>query len=97
MKNGKFRWLSLILVVFLLFAGCASNSHRVQTTYFDRNGDGKVDLEKHQIHNMADGDSELRDDDYNGRYERKIMFGVGVFESKVDLPVPTNVRINKAR
>jgi len=36
---------------------------------------------------------ELRDDNFDGRHEKKVVYGVGVFESKVDLPVPTSVQV----
>jgi hypothetical protein len=62
--------------------------------YFDRNGDGKVDLEYHHYPGAADMDWELRDDNYDGRYEKKILYGFAVLESKVDIPVPTNVPIS---
>lgn len=44
---------------------------------------------------MADADWELRDDDHNGRYERKILYGYAVTESVVDIRVPTGVKIEK--
>lgn len=97
MKNSKSNRMSLILAIITLSTGCASTSFRAKVTYWDRNGDGKVDIEKHQYKNLADADSELRDDDYDGRYEKKVLFGVGVFESKVDLLVPTNVRMKRSR
>lgn len=80
--------------------GCASRSgdtleDRAQISYFDRNGDGMVDFEKHTHPGDADADWELRDDDYNGRYEKKILYGFAVKESVVDLPVPTSDKIDK--
>jgi hypothetical protein len=39
-------------------------------------------------------DWELRDDNYDGRYEKKILYGFAVLESKVDIPMPTNVPIS---
>ena len=73
------------------WSGCAM--YRAEVSYYDRNGDGKVDQEKHHYRRIADGDWHLRDDDYDGRYEKKIRLSVGVIESAVDLPVPTEVRI----
>lgn len=63
-------------------------------SYYDSNGDGKVDVESHQYVGANDADWELRDEDHNGRFEKKIRYGVGVFESAVDLPVPKGVRID---
>jgi hypothetical protein len=91
---------SYILVVAALFCGCATHrsdplEDRAQISYYDRNGDGKVDLEKHQHPGVSDADWELRDDDYDGRYEKKVLYGFAVQESAVDIRVPTGVRIEK--
>jgi len=86
-----------LLVVATSWTGCATHRDTMESrehiSYYDRNGDGKVDLEKHQYRGVADADWELRDDDYDGRYEKKILFGVGIIESAVDLPVPSHVRV----
>lgn len=67
-------------------------------TYYDRNGDGRVDLEFHEHPGVADADWQLRDEDYNGRYEIRVLFGVGgVRGTAVDLEVPTKVRISKGK
>jgi hypothetical protein len=60
----------LLLAPFLLLAasaflfGCAGRGDdlekRAEVSYYDRNGDGKVDLEKHQHAGVADADWELR-------------------------------------
>lgn len=81
-------------------SGCATRSSdpledRARISYFDRNSDERVDLEKHKHPGVADADWELRDDDYDGRYEKKVLFGIGVFESAVDLEVPTGVKIQR--
>ena len=84
----------LAIVATAHLAGCASESgdavmkRRDRVTYHDRNGDGRVDLEKHTFPGMADADWELRDTDFDGRYDEKVRFGVAVVQSKVDLPVP---------
>lgn len=86
-----------MLLVVAVSPGCTRHDDSLesgaQISYYDRNGDGKVDLEKHRHPRVADADWELRDDDYSGRYEKKVLFGVGVTESVVDIPVPTGVRI----
>ena len=92
---------TLLLLTALFWSGCAQHKESVddslksreQITYYDRNGDGKVDQEKHHYRGVADADWELRDDDYNGRYEKKILYGFAVTESTVDIPVPTHVHI----
>ena len=87
------------LLVFgtTFWSGCATHrdslESREQTSYYDRNGDGKVDQEKHQYRGVADADWELQDNDYDGRYEKKILYGFGIVESAVDLPVPTHVHM----
>jgi hypothetical protein len=89
--------LGLLVLGMALWSGCAA--HRAteggtgQVFYYDRNGDGRVDLEKHHFPKMAEADWELRDDNYDGRYEKKVLYGFTVVERVVDLPVPTNVHI----
>ena len=89
--------ISLLLLVTAFWSGCATRTDslesREQVFYYDRNGDGKVDQEMHKHPGVADSDWELRDDDYDGRYEKKIVYGFAVVESAVDLPVPTRVHI----
>lgn len=94
------RQLSVILIAACFVCGCASRSSdtledRAEISYFDRNGDGKVDLERHTHPGVADADWELRDDDYDGRYEKKILYGFAVKESAVDISVPIGVKIEK--
>ena len=94
------RSINLFLVAVALSAGCSTRSgdpleDRARISYFDRNEDGKVDLEKHQHPGVADTDWELRDDDYDGRFEKKIFYGFAVKESPVNIRVATGVRIEK--
>lgn len=42
---------------------------------------------------MADADSELRDDNYDGRYEKEVLFGIGVGGKNINIPVPVGVKI----
>lgn len=65
-----------------------------QIRYYDRNGDGTADLEYHHFPRAGDADWELRDDNFDGRYEKKILYGYVVRESAVDIPVPTNVPLS---
>ena len=89
--------LSLLLLGAVLWPGCAthrgSEGGTGQVLYYDRNGDGKVDLERHHFPGLADADWELRDDNYDRRYEKKILYSYAVKETPVDLPVPTDVHI----
>ncbi|MDB6125839.1 MAG: hypothetical protein JWQ71_4832 [Pedosphaera sp.] len=101
--------MCLFIFATVFCSGCTKNNDRSgsktkdnledhleraeQISYYDMNGDGKVDREYHRYPGWSDADWELRDNDYNGRYEKKIRYGEGVIESVVDLPVPTKVHI----
>ena len=94
------RSIILFLIAVAVASGCATRSSdpledRAQISYYDRNGDGKVDLEKHQHPGVEDADWELRDDDHDGRYEKKILYGFAVKELPVDIRVPTGVKIER--
>jgi hypothetical protein len=93
----KWLRLSLLLIATAFWVGCAPHREGAERTgqvlYYDRNGDGRVDLEKHHFPRMADADWELRDDNYDGWYEKKILYGYAVRGTEVHLPVPTNVNI----
>jgi hypothetical protein len=64
-----------------------------RVSYYDRNDDAKVDREFHRFVGWADADWELLDEDFDGRFDKKVRYGVGVFKSAVDIPVPKGVRI----
>lgn len=91
--------LQTLLLSVLMSINCAqcggssASSTREIISYYDRNGDGKVDHERHQKPDLDHGDLLLFDDNYDGRYEKRALYGVGVIESAVDLPVPTGVKI----
>jgi hypothetical protein len=96
--------LSLLAAAMFCSPGCATLNNdptvlesREQIFYYDRNADGQVDREVHHYRGVADADWELRDDDFNWRFEKKILYGVGVIESAVDIPVPTHVHIEPNR
>ena len=82
------------------FVNCATlhseplNS-RAQILYFDRNGDGKVDFEEHHFVRGADMDWILVDDDCDGKYDKKLLFGRALLISNVDISVPTEVKIEE--
>src|SRR5262245_6899281 len=99
--NTTIAGASLLAAAILCCSSCAKRSDRSSTVesreqnfYYDRNADGQVDLEVHHYRGTADADWALRDDDFNGRFEKKILYGVGVTESAVDVPVPTHVHIH---
>ena len=90
--------IGAILVVAVISCSCLStqapksaDSHpQIQYTvkYVDRNNDGKIDYEKHTAMGACDADWELRDDNFDGRYETQKDYGFAVIEHSVDLPVP---------
>jgi hypothetical protein len=95
--------LPLLLAAAAQF-GCAPDSaktenirssmrDRERVSYYDRNADGKVDREFHRFVGWADSDWELLDDDFDGRFEKKIRYGVSVLNSIVDISVPKGVPI----
>ena len=94
------RVIGYLFLVSAFFANCGTLhsetlEDHAQILYYDRNGDGEVDLEKHQHPGFTDADWELRDDDYDGKYEKKIHFGLAVLSSVIDIRVPTGVKIGK--
>jgi hypothetical protein len=44
---------------------------------------------------IQDADWYLEDTDFNGRYDRQTVIGVGIFTTKVDIAVPTNVKLSR--
>ncbi|HEY1169962.1 MAG TPA: hypothetical protein VGH19_01215 [Verrucomicrobiae bacterium] len=104
-NNLKTLVLALGLCGLVMFVSCTTETQPDTTppatkdievvTYHDRNGDGKADLEKHSFPGWADRDWVLRDDDFDGRFEKKIVFGVAVWEHVVDFPVPTSIQLEK--
>jgi len=93
----KWLILSLLLIATAFCSGCAAHNEGAERTgqvlYYDRNGDGRVDLERHHFPRMADADWEFRDDNYDGWYGKQILYGYAVKETEVHLRVPTNVHI----
>jgi hypothetical protein len=89
------------LLLGLLLASCASSDQstsrdiekRYVTTYYDRNHDGRVDFELHDIPGAADAAWALSDTKFRGRYDLRLKFGYVFERERVDLPVPKNVQI----
>lgn len=82
-----------------LFVGCDRHSETLQNKeevqYYDRNGDGRVDLEIHHFPGVGDADWDLADTNFDGRYDTKTVYGLAVRKTAVDIPVPTGVKIEK--
>ena len=96
------RPMRLSLVLPLILAGCASSidqdvSKRYVTKYYDRNHDGVVDFELHDIPGAADAAWALSDTKFRGRYDVRLKFGVAFEREHVDLPVPHHVEITHAK
>ena len=75
----------------------ASDENRYVVTYYDRNHDGVVDFEFHDIPGAADAAWALSDTKFTGRYNVKLKFGFAFEREKVDLPVPKNVKITPGK
>jgi hypothetical protein len=78
-------------------SGDEAMKHLERISYYDRNGDGKIDEELHRYVGAHDADWTLRDNDYDGRFEKKILYGISIFEKAVDLPVPTGLPISASK
>jgi hypothetical protein len=83
-----------------LVAGCAAppslpRQDREVTTYYDRNHDGVVDFELHEIPGLADAGWALSDTKFDGRYDVRLKFGYVFSRERIDKPVPKSVSITK--
>jgi hypothetical protein len=66
------------------------------TTYYDRNHDGSVDFEFHDL-GGGDMDWALADRDYDGFYDIRLRYGIVLGIDRVHIPVPKGVKITKGR
>jgi len=93
--------------VMLVLAGCVAHSppkisptppsvamptESGTSSYYDRDQDGLVDLELHEL-GCCDRDWALIDDDFSGRYDRLVRWSYSLMERPVDLPVATGVKV----
>jgi hypothetical protein len=93
------------LSLFVVLTACASSDQsalreiekQYVTTYYDRNHDGIVDFELHDIPGAADAAWALSDTKFRGRYDVRLTFGYAFQREKVDLPVPKNVKITSGK
>jgi hypothetical protein len=96
--------LSLLLVIALI-SSCASPDHstasdierRYVTTYYDRNDDGVVDFEFHDIPGAADAAWALSDTKFKGRYNVRLKFGYAFERERVNIPVAKHVKITHGK
>jgi hypothetical protein len=68
-----------------------------KTTYYDRNGDGIVDFEFHELPDSDHYDWALTDRDFDGRYDLRLRYGMTVGYDRVDISVPHGVHIRHGR
>jgi hypothetical protein len=85
------------IAMISVLVGCAASLGNVGVvTYYDRNGDGVVDLEFHNL-GCCDRDWALVDSDFNGRYDKRVQWGYALVKTPADLPVPKNVPITSGQ
>jgi hypothetical protein len=97
--------LSTVLFVAALAACAGSDTaqqiaelqRREVVTYYDRNHDGVVDFELHDIPGAADAAWALSDRKFRGRYDVRLKFGYAFEREPVDIPVPKNVKITPGK
>jgi hypothetical protein len=98
--------MRLAFLLALTFAtGCTSvdqvaareMERRYVTTYYDRNHDGVVDFELHDIPGAADAAWAFSDTKFRGRYDVRLKFGFAFERERVDLPVPRHVMITHGK
>jgi hypothetical protein len=96
---------SLVGCLVVLGSACAPHTkpvhsdprERYVTTYYDRNGDGRVDYEFHDIPGWADDEWAMRDTDFDGFYDVRYDMGYPGGKSRVHISVPSGVRITTGR
>lgn len=97
---------SLICLAAIGFlSGCAQSDDtavrefqaRYVTTYYDRNHDGVVDFELHDVPGAADAAWAFSDTKFKGRYDVRLKFGYAFQREKVDLPIPKDVKITPGK
>jgi hypothetical protein len=90
---------SLLAVSVIVLSGCAQDTFVRDsgvTTYYDRNHDGRVDFEFHDL-GGGDLDWALADRDYDGFYDIRLRYGYGLGIDPVHVPVAEGVKITKGR
>ena len=90
---------SLVAVAIAALISCAQDTFvrdPGKTTYYDRNHDGRVDFEFHDL-GGGDLDWALADRDYDRFYDIRLRYGLVLGIDKVHIPVTTGVKITKGR
>jgi hypothetical protein len=86
--------LCILLLVSCTVARSSPEDHSV-ITYYDRNKDGVVDYELHQVPGTMHWPWALIDSRFTGRYDRKIKLAYPFDSDSVDLPVPRKVKFTR--
>jgi hypothetical protein len=81
---------------------CAAPESAVQrdrhvVTYYDRNHDGVVDFELHDIPGAADAAWALSDTKFAGRYDVRLKFGYAFERESVSIAVPKAAKITPGK
>lgn len=87
-----------ILFLLIVFAGCilgCSIRPAQRVIYKDTNGDGKIDQEYH-ANSGADMNWEMKDENFDGRYEKRIYHGFATEVTIIDKPIPKGKSPNQA-
>lgn len=94
--NYRFLWIAPVVLLSACATSGPSSKNPGQVSYYDRNKDGRPDLERHHYPDVENADWVLQDDDFNGQFERRIHYGADVKETTIDQPVPTGVQIKRS-
>jgi len=91
---------SLVAAAAVVLGGCAQDTFIRNdpgvATYYDRNHDGRVDFEFHDL-GGGDMDWALADRDYDDFYDIRVRYGYGLGIDRVHIPVAKDVKITKGR
>jgi hypothetical protein len=90
---------SLVAAAAIALTGCAQDTFVRDAgviTYYDRNHDGGVDFEFHDL-GGGDMDWALADRDYDGSYDIRLRYGYVLGIDRVHMPVAKDVKITKGR
>ena len=90
---------SLVAAAAIVLTGCAQETFVRDsgvTTYYDRNHDGRVDFEFHDL-GGGDMDWALADRDNDGFYDIRLRYGYVLGIDRVHMSVAKDVKITKGR
>lgn len=88
--------LMILASLLALLGSCAvprAVENRSITTYYDRDNDGVVDYELHEVPGTVYWRWALIDSKGTGRYDVRMKLAYPFESERVDLPIPRNVKI----